>query len=84
MIGSARTNGAGRGVVENEHWDYVDAMFAKYENLNPDEKRRIVGASVPFGRKARRNEIGGLATFLASETLVTSSRRPTISMAATG
>jgi NAD(P)-dependent dehydrogenase (short-subunit alcohol dehydrogenase family) len=44
-----------------------DAMFAKYENLKPGEKKRIVGASVPFGRMARPDEIGGLATFLASE-----------------
>jgi hypothetical protein len=57
-------------------------MFAKYENLG--EKKRIVGVSVPFGRMARPDEIGGLATFLASETLIASSPKPTISMAATG
>ena len=60
-------NGIAPGVVDNEHWDHVDAMFAKYENLKPGEKKRIVGASVPFGRMARPDEIGGLATFLASE-----------------
>ena len=60
-------NGIARGVVDNEHWDHVDAMFAKYENLKPSEKKRVVGASVPFGRMARPDEIGGLATFLASE-----------------
>jgi NAD(P)-dependent dehydrogenase (short-subunit alcohol dehydrogenase family) len=54
------------GVVDNEHWDHVDAMFAKYEKLKPGEKKRVVGASVPFGRMARPDEIGGLATFLAS------------------
>jgi acetoin reductase-like protein len=59
-------NGIAPGVVDNEHWDHVDAMFAKYENLEPGEKKRIVGASVPFGRMARPEEIGGLATFLAS------------------
>jgi acetoin reductase-like protein len=60
-------NAIAPGVVDNEHWDHVDAMFAKYENLKPGEKKRIVGASVPFGRMARPDEIGGLATFLASE-----------------
>ena len=60
-------NAIAPGVVDNEHWDHVDAMFAKYENLIPGEKKRMVGASVPFGRMARPDEIGGLATFLASE-----------------
>ena len=60
-------NGIAPGVVDNEHWDHVDAMFARYENLKPGEKKRMVGASVPFGRMARPEEIGGLATFLASE-----------------
>jgi NAD(P)-dependent dehydrogenase (short-subunit alcohol dehydrogenase family) len=60
-------NGIARGVVDNEHWDLVDAMFAKYEKLQPGEKKRIIGATVPYGRMARPDEIGGLATFLASE-----------------
>jgi acetoin reductase-like protein len=59
-------NGIAPGVVDNEHWDHVDAMFAKYENLKPGEKKRMVGAAVPYGRMARPDEIGGLATFLAS------------------
>jgi NAD(P)-dependent dehydrogenase (short-subunit alcohol dehydrogenase family) len=60
-------NAIAPGVVDNEHWDHVDAMFARYENLQPGEKKRIVGASVPFGRMARPDEIAGLATFLASK-----------------
>jgi len=60
-------NAIAPGVVDNEHWDHVDAMFAKYENLQPGEKKRVVGASVPFGRMARPDEIAGLATFLASK-----------------
>ncbi len=59
-------NAIAPGVVDNEHWEHVDAMFARYENLQPGEKKRVVGASVPFGRMARPDEIGGLATFLAS------------------
>jgi NAD(P)-dependent dehydrogenase (short-subunit alcohol dehydrogenase family) len=59
-------NAIAPGVVDNEHWDHVDSLFAKYEGLAPGEKKRLVGASVPFGRMARPDEIGGLATFLAS------------------
>ena len=59
-------NAIAPGVVDNEHWDHVDSLFARYENLQPGEKKRTVGASVPFGRMAKPEEIGGLATFLAS------------------
>ncbi len=59
-------NAIAPGVVDNEHWDNVDALFARYEGLAPGEKKRIVGASVPIGRMARPEEIGGLAVFLAS------------------
>ena len=59
-------NAIAPGVVDNEHWDHVDAMFARFEGLAPGEKKRAVGAAVPFGRMARPDEIGGLATFLAS------------------
>jgi NAD(P)-dependent dehydrogenase (short-subunit alcohol dehydrogenase family) len=60
-------NGIAPGVVDNERWEHVDAMFAKYEKLQLGEKKRIVGAAVPYGRTARPDEIGGLATFLASD-----------------
>jgi NAD(P)-dependent dehydrogenase (short-subunit alcohol dehydrogenase family) len=60
-------NAIAPGAVDNEHCDHVDAMFAKYESLKRGEKKRVVGASVPFGRMARPDEIGSLATFLASE-----------------
>jgi D-sorbitol dehydrogenase (acceptor) len=43
-------NAIAPGVVDGEHWDGVDAMFAKYEKRPVGEKRRIVGAGVPFGR----------------------------------
>ncbi len=58
-------NAIAPGVVDNEHWDHVDASFARYENLQPGEKKRTVGAAVPFGRMARPDEIAGLAAFLA-------------------
>ncbi len=59
-------NAIAPGVVDNEHWDDVDRRFAAYEGLQPGEKKRMVAASVPFGRMARPDEIGGLAVFLAS------------------
>lgn len=59
-------NAIAPGVVDNEHWDDVDARFARAEGLAPGEKKRRVGAAVPIGRMARPDEIGGLATFLAS------------------
>jgi D-sorbitol dehydrogenase (acceptor) len=59
-------NAIAPGVVDNEHWDNVDSLFARYEGLAPGEKKRIVGASVPIGRMARPEELGGLAVFLAS------------------
>ncbi len=58
-------NAIAPGVVDNEHWDHVDALFARHEGLAPGEKKRVVGASVPFGRMARPDEVAGLAVFLA-------------------
>jgi D-sorbitol dehydrogenase (acceptor) len=60
-------NAIAPGVVDNEHWDDVDARFARAEGRAPGEKKRIVGAAVPIGRMARPDEIAGLAVFLASE-----------------
>ncbi len=59
-------NAIAPGVVEGEHWDGVDAMFAKYENLPLGEKKRQVSASVPFGRMGRAEDLTGMAIFLAS------------------
>ena len=59
-------NAIAPGVVDNEHWDHVDSLFGRHEGLAPGEKKRLVAAAVPIGRMARPDEIGGLATFLAS------------------
>jgi NAD(P)-dependent dehydrogenase (short-subunit alcohol dehydrogenase family) len=59
-------NAIAPGVVDNGHWDHVDSLFARYEGWALGEKKRVVGRSVPIGRMARPDEIGGLATFLAS------------------
>jgi len=59
-------NAIAPGVVDGEHWDGGDARFAKYEGLMPGEKKRQVGAAVPFGRMGRAQDLTGMAVFLAS------------------
>jgi D-sorbitol dehydrogenase (acceptor) len=59
-------NAIAPGVVEGEHWDHVDALFAKYENRPLGEKKRLVGESVPYGRMGRAEDLTGMAVFLAS------------------
>lgn len=60
-------NAIAPGVVDGEHWDGVDAFFAKYEGKAPGEKKLEVGAAVPFGRMGRSEDLTGMAVFLASE-----------------
>ena len=59
-------NAIAPGVVDGEHWDGVDAFFAKYEGKAPGQKKAEVGASVPFGRMGRAEDLTGMAVFLAS------------------
>ncbi|MDH6231192.1 NAD(P)-dependent dehydrogenase (short-subunit alcohol dehydrogenase family) [Mesorhizobium soli] len=59
-------NAIAPGVVEGEHWDGVDALFAKYENRPIGEKKRFVGQEVPFGRMGRAEDLTGMAIFLAT------------------
>jgi NAD(P)-dependent dehydrogenase (short-subunit alcohol dehydrogenase family) len=59
-------NAIAPGVVDGEHWDGVDALFAKYENRPKGEKKRLVGEAVPFGRMGRAEDLTGMAVFLAS------------------
>lgn len=60
-------NAIAPGVVDGEHWDGVDAFFAKFENKQPGQKKREVGANVPFGRMGRPDDLTGMAIFLASK-----------------
>ncbi len=59
-------NAIAPGVVDGEHWDGVDALFAKYENRPLGEKKKLVGKEVPFGRMGTANDLVGIAIFLAS------------------
>ena len=59
-------NAIAPGVVDGEHWDGVDALFAKYENRPLGEKKRLVGESVPYGRMGTAEDLAGMAVFLAS------------------
>ncbi|MBD8730056.1 MULTISPECIES: L-iditol 2-dehydrogenase [unclassified Pseudomonas] len=60
-------NAIAPGVVEGEHWDGVDALFAKYENRPLGEKKRLVSQEVPFGRMGTAEDLVGMALFLASD-----------------
>ncbi|HLP70623.1 MAG TPA: L-iditol 2-dehydrogenase [Rhizobium sp.] len=59
-------NAIAPGVVDGEHWDGVDGLFAKYENRPLGEKKRLVGEAVPFGRMGRAEDLTGMAIFLAT------------------
>lgn len=59
-------NAIAPGVVDGEHWNGVDAFFAKYEGKAPGQKKREVGEAVPFGRMGTAADLTGMAIFLAS------------------
>ena len=59
-------NAIAPGVVDGEHWDGVDAFFAKYEGKAPGQKKAEVVAGVPHGRMGRPEDLTGMAVFLAS------------------
>lgn len=59
-------NAIAPGVVEGEHWDGVDAHFARWEGLAPGEKKKQVGAAVPAGRMGTPDDLTPMAVFLAS------------------
>ncbi len=59
-------NGIAPGVIDTPMWDIVDSLFARYENRPIGEKKRLVGAAVPYGRMGVAEDIAGAAVFLAS------------------
>lgn len=62
-----RVNAIAPGVVDTPMWDQVDALFAKYENRELGEKKRLVGKYVPLGHMGRPDEIADPCVFLASD-----------------
>ena len=60
-------NAIAPGVVDGEHWDGVDAFFARYEGKAPGQKKAEVGAAVPYGRMGTAKDLTGMAIFLASD-----------------
>lgn len=60
-------NAIAPGVVDGEHWDGVDAFFAKYENKLLGQKKKEVGDAVPYGRMGTAEDLTGMAVFLATE-----------------
>ncbi|MBT1158169.1 L-iditol 2-dehydrogenase [Aminobacter anthyllidis] len=58
-------NAIAPGVVEGEHWQHVDELFARYENRPLGEKKRLVGEAVPYGRMGTAEDLVGMAIFLA-------------------
>ena len=62
-----RVNAISPGVVDTPMWDHVDSLFARYEHLQPGEKKIAVGRAVPLGRMGRPDDLCGAAVFLASD-----------------
>lgn len=59
-------NAIAPGVVDGEHWEHVDSMFARLEGKKPGQKKAEVAAGVPAGRFATPADLTGMAIFLAS------------------
>jgi NAD(P)-dependent dehydrogenase (short-subunit alcohol dehydrogenase family) len=62
-----RVNAISPGVIDTPMWSQVDALFARYEGLQPGEKKVAVGKAVPLGHMGRPEDIAGAAIFLASD-----------------
>jgi D-sorbitol dehydrogenase (acceptor) len=60
-------NAIAPGVVDGEHWDGVDAFFARLEGKAIGQKKKEVGLAVPFGRMGLPSDLTGMAIFLATD-----------------
>lgn len=59
-------NAIAPGVVDGDHWEHVDEIFAKLEGKVPGQKKAEVAAGVPAGRFAIPEDLEPMAIFLAS------------------
>jgi len=62
-----RVNAISPGVIDTPMWKNVDALFARYEGLQPGEKKIAVGKAVPLGYMGAPSDVAGAAVFLASD-----------------
>ena len=61
-----RVNAIAPGVIDTPMWAEVDALFARFEGLQPGEKKAAVGKAVPLGRMGVPQDVAGAAVFLAA------------------
>jgi acetoin reductase-like protein len=59
-------NAIAPGVVDTEMWERADSLFARHLGLAIGERKRQVGAAVPYGRMGVAEDLTGAAVFLAS------------------
>jgi len=62
-----RVNAISPGVIDTPMWQHVDALFAKFEDKEPGQKKREVGAAVPLGYMGSPADVARAAVFLASD-----------------
>ena len=62
-----RVNAISPGVIDTPMWATVDALFAKFENKAPGQKKREVGEAVPLGYMGDPSDVARAAVFLASD-----------------
>ena len=60
-------NAIAPGVVDGEHWEGVDALFAKYESPPSAKRKSRWPPAFPIGRMGTPEDLVGMAIFLASE-----------------